>query len=173
MKPLAGIVMVAAMLGAAACDESPTDPNTDTFVFTATLSAANEVPPVTGPEAAATGTITVTMEVTRDASNNITSAEANFSGTVANMPAGSTLIMSHIHTGVAGAEGAIVVDTGLSAGAALPITNGGATLTFGDRAVDADVAEDLIDNPAAFYFNVHSALNTGGVVRGQLARQGS
>jgi hypothetical protein len=29
----------------------------------------------------------------------------------------------------------------------------------------------LIANPVGFYFNIHSALHTGGVVRGQLVKQ--
>ena len=152
---------------------SPTDPDSETVVFTATLSAANEVPPVTGTEANATGTITITMEVMRDALDNITEAQADFPGSVANMPAGSTIIIAHIHRGAAGAEGDIEVDSGLAAGAAIPIANGSATLTFGDRTVEPEDAEDILDNHAGFYFNVHSALNTGGVVRGQLVRQGS
>jgi len=32
-----------------------------------------------------------------------------------------------------------------------------------------DTANSIIANPAGFYFNVHTALNPGGVARGQLA----
>jgi filamentous hemagglutinin family protein len=28
----------------------------------------------------------------------------------------------------------------------------------------------IINNPAGYYFNAHSAINTGGVVRGQLVK---
>jgi hypothetical protein len=31
--------------------------------------------------------------------------------------------------------------------------------------------QSIIDNPANFYFNVHSSLNPGGVARGQLVKQ--
>lgn len=171
MKQFAVVGLALATLVLTGCDDGPNDPDTDTVVFTASLSAANEVPAVTGPEAGATGAMTITMEVTRDSSDNITAAEANFSGSVAGMPAGSSLVMSHIHTGAAGANGGIVVDTGLLPASPIAIVNGSATLTFGDRTVTAAVAQQILDNPAAFYFNVHSALNTGGVVRGQLARQ--
>jgi len=33
-----------------------------------------------------------------------------------------------------------------------------------------DIATQILANPAGFYFNSHSALNPGGVVRGQLVR---
>jgi hypothetical protein len=31
-------------------------------------------------------------------------------------------------------------------------------------------ADGLLANPSAFYFNIHTAANTGGVARGQLTR---
>jgi hypothetical protein len=36
--------------------------------------------------------------------------------------------------------------------------------------VTLDQAAGIIANPAGFYFNVHTALNPGGAVRGQLSR---
>lgn len=171
MKPLAIAATVLATLAGAACYDSPTDPGMDTVVFTATLTAASEVPAVTGTEANATGTITITMEVTRNSADVITQAEASFSGSVANMPAGSSLTLAHIHTGAAGVTGGPVVNVGLTPATAIPIVSGGATLTFNDITVEPNVAQAIIDNPAGFYFNVHSALNPGGVARGQLVRQ--
>jgi len=35
----------------------------------------------------------------------------------------------------------------------------------------AGITQRLLANPAGFYFNIHSNLNPGGVVRGQLVRQ--
>ncbi|MEX2271543.1 MAG: CHRD domain-containing protein [Vicinamibacterales bacterium] len=175
MKRFAALlVMALAALGAAACDDNPNDPDDDTIVFTATMSGTQEVPPATGAEAGATGTATITFNLTRGAGDVITAATANFSSTVSNMPAGSTLILAHIHTGAAGTAGGPVVNTGLSAATAIPIVNGTATLTFNNITItDPATAQSIIDNPAAFYFNVHSAANPGGVVRGQLVRQGS
>ena len=34
----------------------------------------------------------------------------------------------------------------------------------------ADIANQILTNPAGYYFNVHSTLNPGGVARGQLVR---
>jgi hypothetical protein len=36
--------------------------------------------------------------------------------------------------------------------------------------VDPAVAQNIINNPSAFYFNIHSTLNPGGVARGQLVK---
>jgi hypothetical protein len=172
MKRLSGVVMAACLIGAAACDDSPTDPGS-TAVFTVNMTAAQEVPPVTGAEAGATGSATITFNLTRNSANVITAATANFASTVNNMPAGSTLVMAHIHTGAAGVAGPPVVDTGLTAAAAIPIVNGSATLTANNVTADPATVQNIIDNPAGFYFNVHSAANLGGVVRGQLVRQGT
>lgn len=175
MKRCAALALIAALaMGAAACDDSPTEPDDDnTVVFTSTLSSSNEVPAVTGTEAGATGTVTITFNLTRDTAGAITAATANISATVANMPAGSTLILAHIHTGAAGTNGGFIVNTGLSAATAISVGgNGTATLTFNSVAIpDAATANNIIANPSGFYFNVHSALNPGGVVRGQLVRQ--
>jgi hypothetical protein len=164
--------MSLAVFGVAACDDDPpTEPDNNTVVFTANMTAAQETTAVTGAEAGATGTATITFNLTRGAGDVITGATANFSSTVSNMPAGSSLILAHIHTGAAGQAGGFVVNTGLSAASAIPIVNGTATLTFNNIVVDPAVAQNIIDNPAGFYFNVHSAAHPGGVVRGQLVRQ--
>ena len=67
MKRLAAIG-TALMLAAACGSDSPTTPsgNTGPIIFTAQLSAANEVPPITNADANARGTVTVTFNVPRD-----------------------------------------------------------------------------------------------------------
>src|SRR5438094_463711 len=37
--------------------------------------------------------------------------------------------------------------------------------------VPFDVAQNLLNNPGAYYFNVHTTVNGGGVARGQLTKQ--
>ena len=171
MKRMSVLAMAFCLTGAAACDDSPTVPDNTTAVFRATMTSANEVPPVSNTETGATGTATITFSLTRNTANAITAATASFSSTVSNMPAGSNLIRAHIHTGAAGVAGGVLVDTGLTPGAAISIVSGSGTLTFNGVSIDPTVAQNIIDNPGGFYFNVHSTLNPGGVVRGQLARQ--
>ena len=72
MKRVA-ILMAVLALAAGCDDDSPTQPsNTGPIVFTAQLSAANEVPPVTNAESTARGTTTITFDVPRDSSGAIT-----------------------------------------------------------------------------------------------------
>ena len=44
-----------------------------------------------------------------------------------------------------------------------PFTKNGITMTV-------DQANSILANPAAFYFNIHTSANSGGVARGQLVR---
>jgi filamentous hemagglutinin family protein len=44
-------------------------------------------------------------------------------------------------------------------------------LTIANVPVSAGAATAILANPSGFYFNMYSALNQNGVVRGQLAKQ--
>lgn len=173
MKRLAS-VMVGLSLVAVGCSSetnpnNPGNPNTPTF--TATLSPANENPPITDAEGSGSGNSTITFNVTRDASGNVTSGTATFVVTLQNFPANTPINIAHIHVGPTGTNGGIVVNTTLSAnGDAVVLTNGSGTFTKGGVALDAAVANQIINNPAGYYFNVHSTLHAGGVARGQLVK---
>ena len=153
--------------------DNPTGPsNTGPIVFTATLSGNNEVPAITGAEAGGQGTATVTMNVPRDASGNPTGGgTVNFSAQLSSLPAGTPIILGHIHEAPAGVNGGVQVNTGLSAASPVTLTNGTGNLVFNDRPVDAAVAQRIYANPGGFYVNFHSTNNPGGVVRGQMVRQ--
>jgi hypothetical protein len=133
----------------------------DVVVFTAQLLSSNEVPPVTNADQGAFGTATVTLDT---ATNT-----ARFDVSVNNVAA-PALILAHIHQAPAGVNGAVVVDSGLSPASPVPVVNGSATFTRTNLTVPPAIAQGLLANPAGFYFNVHSTLNPGGVVRGQLVR---
>jgi hypothetical protein len=157
---------------AAACDDSPTEPGpggTPNPTFRATLSPANEVPPITNAEAGGSGVMNITINATRDAAGTITAATTDFNGTLTGFPAGTVITLSHIHTGVAGVNGGVVVNLALTPGE-ITLPNGSGTIVKNGIATTVDVANQIIANPAAFYFNAHTALNPGGVVRGQLVR---
>ncbi len=151
-------------------DSSPSTPTTPTNpTFTATLSPANEVPAIQGAEASGSGDATVTLVVTRDSANNVTSATATFVCNLRGFPAGTPINIAHIHQAAAGVNGGIVVNTGLTAGQNV-LTTGSGSFSVSNISVTAEIAQGILNNPAGFYFNVHSTQNPGGVARGQLVR---
>jgi hypothetical protein len=151
---------------------SPTEPSggstTTTTTFTVPLSAANEVPAIANADANASGTATIALIVSKDASGTVTSATANFQITVTGFPAGTTVTDAHIHNAPAGSNGGIVVNATLGSGE-LTIVNGGGSITKNGINVPADRAAAILSNPSAHYFNVHTALNPDGAIRGQLS----
>jgi hypothetical protein len=169
-----GILSFAVALGliAAGCSsDSPTSPSTPTNpTFVADLRPANEVPAVTNAESGGTGTMTITFVVTRDSANNITSSTANFVGNFSNFPPGTTLTGAHIHPGATGVNGSVAISTAIGQGE-IVFTNGSGSLTKSVTGVDAALTQAIIANPAGYYFNIHTALNPGGVARGQLRAQ--
>jgi hypothetical protein len=170
------ILAVAMSLLAAGCskDSTPT-PTTPTpvnrFVFTAALLASNEVPPITNAESGASGQATVTMNTTRDAAGQITAATVDVSATFSGFPAGSSITLAHIHTGAAGVAGGVLVPMVPAAGEVTFPNGSGSFVRSGFPVTPVDTANSIINNPAGFYFNVHTALNPGGVARGQLRLQ--
>src|SRR5262249_40850090 len=144
------------------------------LTFTATLLPANEVPPVTNADSTASGTATVTLTITTDATGTISAATAKFDVSVTGFPATTTmLILSHVHQAAAGTNGPVVIDSGLSPASPVTLTAGAATFTRTGLTVSPTTAAGIISNPAGFYFNVHTPLNTGGAIRGQLAATAS
>jgi hypothetical protein len=170
MKRLSPIAVAIAVL-AAGCSSSttptPTTPTNPTF--TAALSPANEVPPITNAESTVSGNASITLITAKDAAGNITSATATFVVNLTGFPAGSTINIAHIHEGASTCACPVVVNTSLAAGE-VTITNGIASFTKAGITVTPEVAQRILSNPGGFYFNVHSTLNPGGVARGTLNR---
>ena len=83
------IIAAAGILAAGCGSKSPTTPSgpPNTIVFTAALSAANEVPPITNADVNARGTATVTFNLTRDSAGTITAATVNYVYSVSGFPA--------------------------------------------------------------------------------------
>lgn len=166
-----GILMCAvAAFAGAACDDNPTEPSNQPVIFTSQLSAANEVPPVSNTESGARGSVTITFNLTRDAAGAITGGTASFNAPLTGFPAPTNINLAHIHTGAVGVVGGVLVSTGLTAGTAFAMPTGSGTLVVDNVALTAAQADQIIANPAGFYFNAHTTLNPGGAVRGQLTR---
>ena len=142
---------------------SPSSPGTSTTTFT---------PAITNADASGSGTATIALTVTKDGSGTITSATANVQISVSGFPAGTAVTDAHIHNGAAGTNAGIYVSAGIAAGE-LTLTNGSGSLTKNGINVPSDRAAAILSNPAGHYFNVHTALNPGGSIRGQLAGGGA
>ena len=168
-------ILTAITAGCSSNSSSSTSPSTTgagttNVRFTAALSPAQETPPIANAESTGSGTATIDFVVTRDASSVITNAVVNFQVTMQNLPSTSVVNIAHIHTGVAGVAGPILVNTTTVPGEVV-LTNGAGNFTRNNISMTAAVAQSIIDNPAGFYFNVHTTLNPGGVMRGQLVKQ--
>lgn len=164
-----GYLVIVALCGVAAgCDDNPTSPSAAPVVFTAQLSPANEVPPVVNAESTARGAAQITFAVTRDSAGAVTGGTATMYFQALGLPPGTTFRGAHIHSAPAGVNGGIVVDTGITAASPATLTDGSGEFTFRDINVSAATMNAILANPSAFYFNIHTNLNPGGVARGQL-----
>jgi hypothetical protein len=165
------LLAIAATLVACNDDKTPTTPSPDPAPkFTATLLPINEVPPVTNAEASGSGTMTITFNLVKDSAGAITSGSTvDFAGTFSGFPNGTALTAAHIHPGAAGTNGSVLVSTAITAGEVTFPTGTGALNKTG-LPLTADIANQILANPGNFYFNIHTAMNPGGVARGQLVR---
>ena len=172
MKRLSLLAAAFALLSTACGSTSTTTTSptaATTPIFSAILSPANEVPPVTNAESVVSGNATITLNTTKDAAGNITAASATFAVTLGGFPAGSTVNIAHIHEGATTCACPVVVNTTIAAGD-VTVSNGLASFTKTNVTVTPEVAQRILNNPAGFYFNVHSSLNAGGVARGILVK---
>lgn len=134
-----------------------------TLTFTANLSGGSEVPGVLTGSA---GTATVTW--------NTATNTGTYRVEVYNMPSGTTA--SHIHVGAPGVSGPVVINFVVPEGG---ISNDYAltgTFACGDLVARAaqgiNSCEDFTQalTLGNTYVNVHSTVNPGGEIRGQLTR---
>ncbi len=183
LASLAAAAVVIAGCGGAATAPSPTAPTTAPtatpapsptpqlkYVFTADLKTSNEVPVIADAEASCSGKGTFTLNTTKDSSGKITAATAQFDLTITGCPTTAMVTLFHVHKQVAGQNGGVVVDSGQKATAPIALTTGGTAspVTMTNITVDPALATDIIATPSGYYFNVHTQLHGGGVMRDQL-----
>ena len=130
MKRLAFLLAAVVLFTPACDDDDPVDPSVLLPLrFTADMTAANEVPPVTNADSSATGRMTLTINVTKDSSNNVTAVSSSeFVVNMTGFPAGTVLTGAHIHAAPAGQNAGVLINTGLAVGE-IPVTSGAASFT--------------------------------------------
>jgi CHRD domain-containing protein len=166
-----GFLMIVLALAGGCDDDNPGSPTSGPIIFTAQLSPANEVPAIQGAEASGRGFAIITFDVPRDGSGNVTGAgTATFEIQTGGFPDGTVARLAHIHPGAAGVNGGVLVSTGLTAADPINMGAGSVSRTLTAPVTQVD-ATNIVANPGAYYFNVHTANNPGGVMRGQLIRQ--
>ena len=175
MKRMGLLICAGAMMLSAGCDDDgPTSPsNPNQVIFTAALSASNEVPPIANAESSARGNAQITFDLTRDSGGAITAATVTWAFTLSDFPANSAIQAGHIHVGGAGVAGGVQINTGLAPTARLELPDGRLNthvITTTATAAELGRIQAVLDNPAGYYFNLHSPVNPGGAVRGQLTR---
>ena len=160
-----GGAVIAAALAAAgvvtACngDAAAPQPGTQSTMYVAQMSGANEVPALTS---GATGTATFTLT---GQTLSYTVSVADLSGNVA---------ASHIHLGAAGTNGGILypftaaaVQSGQVASGTIDLTQ---PISNGTSSISGDSLLALL-NSGQLYTNVHTQANPAGEIRGQITRQ--
>jgi hypothetical protein len=172
------VVAVVLALFAVGCDETlnPVAPTQGQVTLVSQLSGAANVPPASSLEAGSTGTLSVTMV---PAAGGAYTAEFSFQigGLVkagvlpAPLNSGSVIVAGYVHQGAAGTVGPPVVQLPISLQAPIVSPTGSVVLTISNVSVSAGAASAILSNPSGFYFNMYSALNQSGVVRGQLVKQ--
>ena len=72
--------------------------------------------------------------------------------------------------GASGVNGGVIVNTNIGPTAPVVLADGTANLIVTNIGISQALATQIMNNPAGFYFNMHTPLNPGGAIRGQLSR---
>ncbi|MDX2269979.1 MAG: CHRD domain-containing protein [Bryobacter sp.] len=144
---------------------------TQSIPFRLELSPLNEVPALT--ELNASGAATVWLHVVRDAQGAIVRGSVDFTIRY-RFPGETTFTGLHIHRGLAGTNGPVLIDTGLNANAPVVDAQGRGEI-FRQVPIlpgtpNVAVLAGILENPETFYVNLHTSVNRGGAIRGQLQR---
>jgi uncharacterized protein (TIGR03437 family) len=134
----------------------------------AAMSSGNEIPAIAGLNAS--GLAAVTVIAARTQTGAITSAEVRFDVNY-RFPGDVTFTGFHIHSGGPTVNGPVTINSGLRN---QPSSAGGSgSLSY---VVDVPVSDQaalstlygLFSSPGEYYANMHTSVNAGGAIRGQL-----
>ena len=141
-----------------------------TASFRPAMDPANEAPPVTGLDAS--GSALIRVSVNRDTSGAITSGVVSFDVTY-RFPGSATIVGLHIHSAPAGVSGPVVISSGINASSSIKSDSGRGNIFRVAEIPGTDTAglaalTALMADPTGFYVNIHTTVNPGGAMRGQL-----
>ncbi len=131
-------------------------------VFDLDLDPKQEVPRVTGLRADGEGHLT--LDVTRDSAGAITSGDVVFYVNY-DFPGSVTFAGLHVHQAAKGANGPIVVDSGL---AGFTDADGDGNVTAVVTGVSPTLLQAILNRPRDYYVNFHTSVNPTGAMRDQL-----
>lgn len=133
-----------------------------TAVFHLHLTPGQVVPRVTGLNAEGTGSLTV--DLTRDASGNLTGGNVVFYVNYT-FPGSVTITGLALHQGARGANGPVALDAAVGT---ITDTDGRGNLTKVESGASASLLQALLTSPRGYYVDLATSANTGGALRDQL-----
>ena len=140
----------------------------ETLVLRSLLDPASEVPPVAGLDAKGSGSLYILA--TRNAAGSIAAGTVMFDISYM-FPGMASFTGLHIHSGIAGVSGPVVISSGLSAADNEGSESGTGTISRKVEVTSGTALEtlnSLFSDPSGFYLNLHTTVNPGGAIRGQL-----
>ncbi len=142
---------------------------TETIANSVEMNVQSEVPPITDVNGIGTGTITINSR--RNALGEVIGGIVTF--TVNYDFVGEQRFSGlHIHEQVAGVNGSVVINTGISNSNQVIAPTGKGTINIPVTITAATLAafKRLLANPTGFYVNIHTTVKPGGIIRGQLTQ---
>ena len=178
MKRVVPLLLVASLFAACSSDDSTS--LRPVVTYAATLSAANEVPPVTSPASAATASgtfkgvldgkiFTYTLTTTGISANTATTGQAHIHGTASTTQTAGVLVNFAAASAVPGSATSLTTGTAMSATGRLDLNND-ITNTTGTVLITSQAFIDAL-NAGTLYVNAHTTANPGGEIRGQIVKQ--
>ena len=133
-----------------------------TPVFKLNLKSSQEVPPIKGLKADAVGSVTFDLE--RSSAGAINSGEVIFYFNYS-FPGSVNITGLHVHQGAKGANGPVVVNSGV---ASFTDADGQGNITTVVTGTSPATLQAILDNTRNYYVNLHTNVNPGGALREQM-----
>lgn len=134
------------------------------------LTSANEVPVPRG--VTATGTATIIALAARNKQNRLVSGEVTFDIQYTGFAADTKFTGLHVHTGAAGVNGPVTINSGLTGSVDVAASGAGSLRYTADvdtnNTASAGALAGLATAPANYYVNLHTSTAPGGAIRTQL-----